>query len=85
MKVEIRIAGSTPMQKKSSRMMLRLPEDIADVIKQMSDQEVRTFGEQILYLTVRGIETVRAEKVNGTLGKPGPERAANVSSERKRA
>jgi hypothetical protein len=85
MNVDVLIVGSSHMQKKSSRMMLRLPEDIAEVIKQMSDREVRTFGEQILYLTVRGIETVQAEKVNGAGDKPSLLRATDVSKERKRA
>ena len=86
MKIGIRVVGSTHMLlKKSSRMMLRLPEADAEIVKSLSESETRSFNDQLLHLIRLGIKASGYEVVNGTEGKPGPLRAEISSTERKRA
>jgi hypothetical protein len=70
--------------KKSTRMMLRLPEKEAQITMHFSELETRKFQDQLLHYVRLGIKAAGHESVNGTEGKPGPESSAIVSK-RKRA
>lgn len=78
--------GSSHMlSKKSSRMMLRLPEADAEMVKKLSEAQTRTFGDQLLFLIREGIKAGGYAVVNSQESKPGPQKAEISSKERKRA
>jgi hypothetical protein len=68
------------LQSKNKRVMVRITDDMHDLIGRRAVANFRTYGEEFVYLVTKAIETDPVLLVNGTHGKPGPQ----VSAERRR-
>jgi hypothetical protein len=73
------------LSKKSSRTMVRIPEEEGLIIRLSSEDDTRTVSDQTLFLIREGIKARGLKLVNGTDGKPSLLRATDSSKQKRTA